>query len=345
MILWFRSPLVRILPLSVLLVVAIGFTVHRVTTNFVTTRAHESAERAAELFASYAVVPALTGVAPGALDEPTTARVTAAVGSARPASGLVAITLLNADGTIRWAEDPSLVGRHRRPPAATGATHSRVLADAGTLETSVPVAEGDQLFATMQAYTPYAPIAADIAADVRELTALLVGGLLVLYAVLVPVVIATHRRLSRHASTQEHLAVHDPLTGLANRALLLEEATRGMARARRRETHMSLLVIDLDKFKEVNDTLGHHTGDVLLKQVADRLNGVVRDSDLLARTGGDEFVVLAEDIAQVDGVKILAQRLLTALLEPFTIEDLDLEMGASIERRRSTPTTVRTSEH
>jgi diguanylate cyclase (GGDEF)-like protein len=90
------------------------------------------------------------------------------------------------------------------------------------------------------------------------------------------------------------------------------------------------LVVDLDKFKEVNDTLGHHTGDALLKQVADRLHAVVRDSDLLSRTGGDEFAVLADDIADVDGTKILAQRLLTALLEPFTIEDLDLEVGASI---------------
>jgi predicted signal transduction protein with EAL and GGDEF domain len=80
----------------------------------------------------------------------------------------------------------------------------------------------------------------------------------------------------------------------------------------------------------VNDTLGHHTGDALLKQVAERLHTVVRDSDLLSRTGGDEFAVLADDIALVDGTKILAQRLLTAMLEPFTIEDLDLDVGASI---------------
>jgi diguanylate cyclase (GGDEF)-like protein len=320
----------RILPLSALVMLGLGVTVHRVTENLVTSHYRARAEHEAKMFASYAVAPSFAGVPVGPLDQPTIDRITAAIGASRATSGLVNITLLNADGTIRWADDPSVVGRHRLPPAILGRVHSRVLADGVTLETSVPVRHDDEIFATMQAYTPYRPIASEIAGDVRELTAIMVGGLMVIYAVLLPVLLTAHRRLRRHASTQEHLAVHDTLTGLANRALLLEEATRALSRAKRRGTSMALLVIDLDKFKEVNDTLGHHTGDELLKQVAERLHAVVRDSDVLSRTGGDEFAVLADDIAQVEGTKILAQRLLTAMLEPFTIEDLDLEMGASI---------------
>lgn len=327
---WFRSPLVRFVPLSVLTLVAIGFTVHKLTTDMITDRAHQRATRDAQLFANYVVAPVFAGRPAGPLDAPAIEQVSGALGANRPTSELSAITLLNPDGTILWADDPALIGRHRRPIASSSTTSSRLLADKATFEISVPLRRDGQVFATMQAYTPYQPIADDIAGDIRELTVLLVGGLLVLYAVLVPVVMKAHRRLHRHASAQEHLAVHDALTGLANRALLREEGIRALARSRRRETHLALLVIDLDKFKEVNDTLGHHTGDVLLKQVAARMHSVVRDSDLLARLGGDEFAILAEDIGRPEYTKILAERLLQALLEPFVIDDMSLDVGASI---------------
>jgi diguanylate cyclase (GGDEF)-like protein len=327
---WFRSPLVRFVPLSVLTLVAIGFSVHMLTANLITDRAHQRATRDAQLFANYVVAPVFANRPAGPLDGPAIEQVDAALGVNRPTSELSAITLLNADGTVLWADDPAAIGHHRVPSTSFGSSNSRVLADRVTFEISVPLRRGGEVFATMQAHTPYRPIADGLAGDIRELTILLVGGLLVLYAVLVPVVMKAHRRLHRHASAQEHLAVHDALTGLANRALLREEATRALARSRRRETHLALLVIDLDKFKEVNDTLGHHTGDVLLKQVAERMNSVVRDSDLLARLGGDEFAILAEDIGRPEYTKILAERLLQALLEPFVIDDMSLDVGASI---------------
>jgi len=92
------------------------------------------------------------------------------------------------------------------------------------------------------------------------------------------------------------LAYHDPLTGLPNRALFEEMLTVTVARARRAERTLAMLFVDLDNFKQVNDTLGHHAGDVLLKALAERLKPCVRDSDLLARRSGDEFLVLLDGL-------------------------------------------------
>ena len=126
-----------------------------------------------------------------------------------------------------------------------------------------------------------------------------------------------------------HQALYDMLTDLPNRALLhdcLRRATRGPEQA---VTPAALLIMDLDRFKEVNDTFGHHYGDLLLRQVGERLQGALRGVDMLARLGGDEFAVVLPG-ADRDGAEQVAQRLLRAFDEPFTIEGHDLAVGASI---------------
>ncbi len=125
-----------------------------------------------------------------------------------------------------------------------------------------------------------------------------------------------------------HQALHDPLTSLANRTLIHDRTEQMLVRSRRSHEPIAALFIDLDNFKEVNDTLGHETGDRLLQAVADRFRATVRDSDTVGRLGGDEFVILAEGQSIAAGPEILAERLLEVLREPF---DLGERVGAALK--------------
>ncbi|HEX4906915.1 MAG TPA: EAL domain-containing protein [Acidimicrobiales bacterium] len=127
-----------------------------------------------------------------------------------------------------------------------------------------------------------------------------------------------------------HLARHDPLTDLPNRAALLEDLGRAMARADRRGTAVAVLFLDLDGFKVVNDSLGHAVGDGVLVAAAERVRGVLRAGDLLARLGGDEFTVMLEDLADPSEPVALAERLVQALREPLEIADRRHVVTASI---------------
>ncbi len=127
------------------------------------------------------------------------------------------------------------------------------------------------------------------------------------------------------------LAHHDPLTGLANRAALTQKIDEAAARQRRRGEPFSVLLLDLDRFKHVNDTLGHPAGDTLLTEVAGRLKELLRETDTLARLGGDEFaIVQAGEAAQREAATALANRIIDALGKPFVIEGGDITIGASI---------------
>jgi diguanylate cyclase (GGDEF)-like protein len=114
--------------------------------------------------------------------------------------------------------------------------------------------------------------------------------------------------------------LHDPLTGLPNRTLILDRADQMLARGHREGMPVSALFLDLDGFKQINDTLGHEAGDLLLQAVATRLNSVVRHCDTLARLGGDEFVVLVNGADVRTGPRMVAQRLLDVMREPFVLE-------------------------
>jgi diguanylate cyclase (GGDEF)-like protein len=126
-----------------------------------------------------------------------------------------------------------------------------------------------------------------------------------------------------------HQAVHDPLTGLINRACFLEMLDKGLAVARRTERRVGVVFVDLDGFKQVNDTHGHRAGDGLLVEVARRIQGVVRAGDCAARFGGDEFVVLVQDDHE-HGCKRLAERLVDALRAPILIEGMRVTLTASV---------------
>jgi len=131
-------------------------------------------------------------------------------------------------------------------------------------------------------------------------------------------------------SRLEHLASHDPLTDLPNRLLFKDRFTHAIERARRGGKQVALLFLDLDEFKDVNDSLGHPAGDQMLQQVAARLRAAVREQDTVARFGGDEFVLLLEGLdVGVEAARV-SQKLLYVLREPFAVENTEVTVGASI---------------
>ena len=140
----------------------------------------------------------------------------------------------------------------------------------------------------------------------------------------------TRVQLNKQRTKAVHDALHDALTGLPNRTLLADRFDQALRAGTRTSSTTALLLIDLDRFKEVNDTLGHHVGDQLLAQIGPRLAGALRGADTVARLGGDEFAVLLPDVDGLSGALDVASRLRQALAEAFTIEDVELDIDASI---------------
>jgi len=128
----------------------------------------------------------------------------------------------------------------------------------------------------------------------------------------------------------QHLAYHDNLTGLPNRGLLQDRLARSIARAERSGKKVAVLFIDLDNFKNINDTLGHDVGDELLRQVSRRLSECVRLEDTIARQGGDEFIVLLDSLEDGRGASVVAQKVLNSLRKPLTLGGTDQHVSGSI---------------
>ena len=129
-----------------------------------------------------------------------------------------------------------------------------------------------------------------------------------------------HHEARHAASTLEVLALHDPLTGLANRRLLTDRISAAMANARRNKSDMAVAYLDLDGFKQINDTLGHGVGDALLKMVAERLVTVVREEDTVARLGGDEFMIALWHVSGESDAATVASKLIKIISQPYAID-------------------------
>jgi diguanylate cyclase (GGDEF)-like protein len=134
----------------------------------------------------------------------------------------------------------------------------------------------------------------------------------------------------RDEETIRQLAYHDALTGLPNRIVFSDRLTIALAQANRNKQKLAVMLLDLDNFKNVNDTLGHSMGDMLLKGVADRLTGVLRKADTVARMGGDEFMLLMPGITRIEYSIEIAYKILQTFYIPFVIDGHEIHTSASI---------------
>jgi diguanylate cyclase (GGDEF)-like protein/PAS domain S-box-containing protein len=145
--------------------------------------------------------------------------------------------------------------------------------------------------------------------------------------------VAVYHDISEIKSTQQrlhHLANHDPLTGLPNRSFLTDMLGYSIAQAKREGRRLAVLFVDLDHFKDVNDSFGHDTGDRLLTWISEKLRGELREEDMIARFGGDEFVIVIPDVSDTEDVALVARRLLASVREPYVIREQRIRPSLSI---------------
>jgi diguanylate cyclase (GGDEF)-like protein len=250
-------------------------------------------------------------------------------------------------GTIRGAAVFGLDGRRLYAVGATSRQReSRAqLSTAvrnGTISVARETVSGKRLL-VYTAFTPHASPAGvllleqdyePIARAARDAFLPIAGVLLIVMLLLFLLFIPVLRRITSHVRAQvrtiQHQALHDDLTDLPNRALFHDRIEQALLLAQRHRRRFVVMVVDLDRFKEINDTLGHHAGDVLLQEVALRLRETLRASDTVARLGGDEFGVLSLDSIDLSVAMAAAARMRKAIERPLRLDGLDLDVECSI---------------
>jgi diguanylate cyclase len=230
--------------------------------------------------------------------------------------------------TGRTAEASSVATSSAFRAAASGSVDVTILdGDPRAIQVFQPVVGDSSVrsLGVLEVVLPYAAIAAEVEQATTRTYWRLGGGLAVLYVVLAAISWSTTRRLRRHAAESAHAALHDPLTGLPNRELFRQRVENEL----RRSGPCAVALVDLDRFKEVNDTLGHHAGDQLLREVARRLGGTLRAEDTVARLGGDEFGLLLPGIPDSRSARELVERVSDRLSAQLVIEGVPLTVEAS----------------
>jgi diguanylate cyclase (GGDEF)-like protein len=359
------SLLTRFGVISLLLTIAVGGLLASVLSDAIAERARQQAEWTAIVTVRLGVQPQLTPQdLAGGFDPERLASVERAVTAAADnlqAEGRhlddldpVELKIFNRDRTVVYSNEHEQIGSTSTSgelgdvlagevvsgfstsadDSATSENGERVM-----LEVYVPVQyEGSPSpDGAMELYLPYAPVAAAVAADVRTMTIALGSSLAVFYIVVFRLIASASKKLRRQtealqtsAERDRHQATHDALTGLPNWELLRDRLEQGLAAASRSAGEVAMLLIDLDRFKEINDSLGHSYGDKLLCQVGPRLQSVLREGDTVARLGGDEFAVLLPLVDGVGEAESVAARLREALHRPFDVEGVSLDVEASI---------------
>jgi diguanylate cyclase (GGDEF)-like protein len=340
--------------LSAAAVVALGVVLARVEADHERATAQDDAASSAQLLVQVGLQPHIQrsdmdeGLRPSTIDELDQAF------QAGLADGqLVRIKLWSPDGEILYSDQHELIGQgfpieEDLQEGLEGELTAEVshLDKAENvderqfgelLEVYVPVRFGTEHAGAFEIYVPWSPIADQIADNTRRLLAVIAGGLVLLWAVLFRIVVRASRRirgdrdeLARRAEENRRLAMFDHLTGLPNRLLFFDRVSQAVAVAGREGTGVGVLLLDLARFKEVNDTLGHDHGDELLREVGPRLEGVLRASDSVARLGGDEFGIALAGLKSSTEAQDVAHKLSEALEAPFVLGGIDVALGGSI---------------
>jgi diguanylate cyclase (GGDEF)-like protein len=364
------SLLTRFGVISLVLTIAVGAVLSSVLSTAIEDRARQQAEDAALMAVRLGLQPQFTrddlaeGFRSYRLSAVEDAVDHAAEEFGSGGSGLAAfdpieLKIFNRDRTIVYhSENPELVGETSGSDELRAALDGHVVSGfAHSADDSSGSEDGErellEVYVPMQydgaarpagvieLYLPYAPVAAAVREDVRTMTIALGLSLAVFYVVVFRLIATASRKLRRQtealqtsAERDRHQATHDALTGLPNWELMRDRLDQALAAASRSAGEVALLLIDLDRFKDINDTLGHSYGDKLLCQVGPRLQSVLREGDTVARLGGDEFAVLLPLVDGVGEAEQVAERLREALHRPFDVdghnENLALDVEASV---------------
>ena len=249
--------------------------------------------------------------------------------------GVLLVELYDTNGRVTYSTDHRRIGRRaiaelthlQEARAGTVRGDATALPSGKALRTYAPVAVKDGV-GVVALFQDYAPIAQAAASTFFPTAGVFEAVLILLFVALVPLLRRVTIRIRRQMDEIEHRALYDQLTELPNRTLFHDRVEQALARAQRDGSGAAVMFLDVNHFKEINDTLGHEAGDLLLQALAARLLGEMRASDTLARLGGDEFGILC--VASGDEAASLAERLHRVLHEPFAVRDFSLEVGASI---------------
>lgn len=337
--------------LSLLPIVALGFILAHVLQTQIVTRSLDDATVSAGIIAHIGIQPRLspqdlrTGLTPAgvrALDQQLSAR--------SVTHDLARVKIWNARHTVVYSDDHSLIGRTLAPSpdllnalagrpndaeVVTPSLHSETASEVGLgqlVEVYVPLrftAAGPPA-GVFEIYLSYAPIAASIIQEKRMIALLVAIGLGLLWAILYRIVVRASRRLRRQARENHHLARYDQLTGLPNRMRFIEGVAEQVRAERSQTGAAAVLLIDLERFTEINNTLGSTNGDRVLCEIARRLRRDLAEDTLVARLGSDEFAILCTHTHGVVDALAAASTVRGSLEAPVVIDGIALNVEASI---------------
>ncbi|HTA34249.1 MAG TPA: bifunctional diguanylate cyclase/phosphodiesterase [Solirubrobacteraceae bacterium] len=337
--------------LSLLPMVVLGFILARVLQAQIVSGALDNATESARIIAHLGIEPHLsaqdlhTGLTPAGVRE-----LDVQLSGRSVTQDLARIKIWNSRYKIIYSDDHSLIGRTLPPSAdlrdalanepddadvVTPRRHSETASEVGLgqlVEVYVPLrfAASGLPEGAFEIYLSYRPIAAAIAGEKRTIALLVAIGLALLWLILYRIVARASRRLRRQARENDRLARYDQLTGLANRTLFLEGVTEIVRRGCASPQSVAVLLIDLDRFTEINNTLGHANGDRVLCEVARRLCTTFAENAHVARLGADEFAIVAQISGGAVGARQAAADVQESLEPPVVIDDVALNVEASI---------------